>query len=528
MYSLFYSASLWVTLFFSGVFAGAGGELVLQTLEKAADVRSYEQVSVTTFEVSYSGADEDGSIRRMKNVIEAFEYTVHTVFDGSLKDGRYDMRKDITVSMDPIQFRGDIWMSVDAGGNNFDYDITVKIPALIRAFLPDDFAKDYMHINYAELLTLAEDSHEFYYAMNLMQLFGSYHMQGYLFEMTAPMNLPRHLADNITLRITEAQDGMVLAVSMSDAQLKGFVMAILNELHTNTDAVDALTDMLAMLGQDDMTDVREDIMEWAGEVIPELAEFFANNAILSGRGYTYEATLNQDGHVVSETIVIGISLGGDMLFPFAYGYYDDDYPYDDFEDMDAPVVEFTMTVTNEYTNINGEVEINIPARNADNSFNLADVIRKNMEEQQEAQKFRFPFGWYSHEKLAELDEEPVDFSLTGTYRGAGIDTEISLIRYNFSYYMPVRQAMELFGGELLWDDEQRVAVWTFNSRDIALFSDKDEHLSLYEKYLDAGYWLEPGVVVNDRMFISVSNVQSFTRADFGFDNELGVLLVRDR
>jgi len=562
MYSLFYNASLMLTLLFSSVFAGSGGDLMLQMLEKAMDVQSYEQTSYISFELEYSGGDEvfQDSMRRAKDLVEALEYTIHTVLDSDLEEGKYSMYTEALISLDPIQIKGSMWMDIDAASDASNFDIAVKIPSMVKAFLPEEYAKDYLHIEADGLLKLAkeEDEHSLLRMMNFLNFFNTHSMRQKFLEMTEPMNLAQHLSDNISLSVAEAEDGKAhLTLKMTDAQFKNFVLALLNELDTNEEAIDALLDILfATFGANDnaflleaKNEFKQDILDWLDEFVPEIEEYFAENAFLSRKGFVYEAVLNQDGYVESETTVIGMSFGNDMINPFSSRrYYFDN---EDVKETDA-AVDFTMIFKTEYENINGEVEVNFPELNNGNSFNIADAIRKSIEDRREASKYYFPYGWYQYDKLMELEDEPVSFPLKGTARGETVDTEISIMYSDYDYYMPLSQIAGIFGGEVSWDAEAKVAVWSINGRKLAIIADMfdyyaylyyeeldeeeldeeelDEeagHLGPLEKYFDSDYHILNGEIVNNRMFIRVIDVERNTNVDFGFDDEKGIVLVRD-
>ena len=139
-----------------------------------------------------------------------------------------------------------------------------------------------------------------------------------------------------------------------------------------------------------------------------------------------------------------------------------------------------------------------------------------------------------------------------------MNTEIALIKHNYSFYMPLSQAAKIFGGELSWDAETKVAVWSVNGRNIAIFAGDnipdafyyyydyyyyndmygympeflddefldDELFKPYSKYFGSDYSITYGVIINDSVFIDLDRVEYYTKVDFGFDDKTGEVLVR--
>lgn len=496
------------------------------SLEKLSDAKYYEQAGHVSFEMSYYGGDEyfRDNMQKAKYAFDALKFDTTAIYDGSAKAGKAKTYMNAEAALDPVKVSGELWMDMDL--ENGKLGAIVKIPAMFKAFLPPEYMKDYLYLDYTQYYELLREGMG---APSISSFTGlvSLDLQNRQRNLIEVLMKSKSLSGNYV--VSSKTDGGLekLTFKMTDAQLKSFVIAFLKEIKENGELLGKLAEMteynIALMGAAgysgaDEFDAKKTILESVDEILPEAEAFFANNTILGSKGLTSEMTLDKNGYVSNEEFVVNfrINTGGSQIMPFYY------------MDTDSGTVDFTMTVTTEYTNVNGTGRVELPRLTPANSVNIVNAEKERMTREGEERKWYFPLMVYYSDALDELNETPVDFPLTGTYNGNAVDSSVSVMRAGYgSLYMPLRQAAEVFGGEIEWNEEQRAALWTNNGNVLVVFADGVmEYESFYDIYgEDAGY-ITGGVIKDGVTFIPFNEMEYQMDIDFGFDTETNTILVR--
>ena len=553
IHSLFYEAALVIAVLFLGATTDISGELLPQNLGQISNAISYEQTTQISFELEYFGGDEffQDEMRPLSILANATTFTLHTAYNYNAANNLHNLHVRGIMDMDPLQLYGELWLAVDESGEYPNIEMLVRIPAMFRAFLPVEYSKDYLFVEFDRLIELAEEQGNFidiYEALNLANFFNSPHTQQNLIDIAMRINLPEHLINNVSLQVTEASGGVTqLEISISDQQLKNLILALLKELRANEEAQSAVADLIYVIANRSawwyvsIDEIREELEEALSYyVLPYVEAHFAEYALLNDRGFTYLARFTPEGYLIHNTAVIGFYLHSN---PFSWRF-SPPYP--------PELISLTITISSDYRNINRPVSAAFPHFNQNNSANLVDNLRKSIEARRVADMFRFPWSRWMYDELMEVGEEPVIFPLTGTVNSEEINTSMALIFYDNpwqgwgsgDFHMSLLQVSEIFGGDLKWEgaDGHYIGTWLVNDMEIpiigvpsdldadleeiltALIDDEDDR-AIARLNLAAGMfdWV---VVIDHEPFMLVRSIQDILNVDFGFNNETGSLLVR--
>ena len=495
---------------------------LLSAVQKLATAKSYAQNSKVSFAVDFSCNDEytGRSIQQMASFVQSMAYNTSVRYNGDRPNGQFKAAVSSDVSLDPITVSSDMWMDLDMNSENPKYQIVVRVPELFKAFLPEAYCKDYLNIDYIAYMDwLAEEMG----AESTFDVAQYAAMEENLAKLFALVCQNEKLSSNLVL-MSNTTDGLTkLTLKVSDAQLKTLVLTIAEELKTNDELLSQVTTCAApfasSLGMTDQPALKKMLLDGINEALPVVKEYFAANKILGSNGLRYEVLLNADGYIVDETLVIN---GYVDKAPLAQMMYTDDENFEGY-------VDFTVTMKNEYTGINEEVALDYPVLTAANSIDLVETMKAEAIVSAEASKYSyFPITWHysflENEALNAVDYDVyVDFPLKGTFNGKPVNTTIQITDYkDFCYYMPLRQAAQIFGGTIDWDADLLAATWTVDGETVGILTPISNTPPADWPVDDELY----GHIHNGTTYINMSNIEYFLGVDFGYDVETDTILLR--
>ena len=507
---------------------------LLSAMKRLSTAKSYAQNSHVSFSMNFACNDEitKANLQRYQHLFQSMTYDTRVKYNGDAENGQFKAFMEADFSMDPITVSSDIWFDFDVSGEDTKYQIVVRVPELFKVFLPDAYCKDYLNIDYMEYIKWigAESG-----AVASVDITQSGAMQENFLDLLQLMRQCDTQNSNFVLMSTTSDGLTKLSLKLTDAQLKSFIIAVAEGLTTNSELLDqfmvCFMPIAAAMGAPietmDQATMKQMLVDGITSALPGIKAYFATHKILGSNGLRYEVVLNADDYIVDETLSVNVYIDETLLSAMMYT------SKDDFEGH----IDFTVTMKNEYTNINEEVALGYPVLTAANSVDLVKTMKAQAIVDAENARFSyFPYTWYySYIKGTALYdmgyENYMDFPLKGTFAGNPVDTTIQIVNYEdeLCYYMPLRQAAQIFGGTVAWDGELGLATWTVDGETMfVLTSASDELLDEDDNgVFDWGEdWIEFGYIHNGTTYLDMENAGWFVDAEFGFDVDTNTILLR--
>ena len=501
--------------------------------------KSFESEYRVSFELDYSGGDGyfEMSMLSAKCILDNLELYFSTKHSGDGTGDKYIASVYMEGYVDPVRINAETWLDIDA--DKPKYHVITKIPALVKAFLPDEYKKDYLSVDYIEFLNEAAES------MGINA--------GALLSAGNAVNIHKFEEKlGVILSKSEILSGLVkasvlgsdsLMFTVTDRQAKDIIISFFEAAKTDKEMRETLVDIFrlsAIFGGGSTYygyyyyEIEELVDELLDEEIEEIKEYFEHNRLLGDKGISYEVKFDHNGCITDETFVIDIDISNSSYMPYPYGYgrsYSSGLP-----EISA---NLTITVNGRTSKIGQGVEIDFPELTEANSVDLTEAIKKQAEEQKERQKYYFPHSYYSYVSLQLIDEWPAEFRLTGSFEGSSIDETIMIMKHGYSFYMPLRQAAEIFGGEVRWHEEEGTADWVVDGMILIVMQNAyanywdthnyDHDSDNYERFKAANIvpWPADGYLHDGAMYIDMSEIEYFLGIDFGFDTDTDTIIFKE-
>jgi len=499
---------------------------LISSIEKMANVKSYEAKSHVSFEMDFSGGDEyfQDSMYRFKQLIDNLEFNIQQKYEGDVTKNQIKAFMNMETVIEDFKFGADMWIDLDLQSDNPKYELIFKIPAIAKPFLPDEYNKDYLYIDY---FALAGET----FGPDYVKSFSSSFDYNQAFDLLGILDQMEGLSTDFVKASTTDDGSTKLTLTMTDAQLKSLILAVLEESKTNDLLLEYLTGIYnssisasnpyAVAGSITVDGMRELFTLFLDDTLPLIEKYFAAAPILGEQGLVYEVVLDKNGYTVKETATVDMRIDVGVIEYLFSGYY-----------TDSAIIECTVTAKNEYAKINEESSVSFPELTKENSIDLADSIKKQEEAMKEARKYYFPASYYYSEWLYLEGDKPVELPLAGTYNGGEVNTSMQILSPSDDFYyglhMPLEQAVEIFGGELTLDEEMNIVYWIVNDESMAILTgDQSDAEAFYASDLyESIYYLEYGYAWDGTTFIPISSVEWFLNVDFGYDVDTNSILLR--
>jgi len=503
---------------------------LLSAVRRLSAAKSYAQTSHISFSMDFASSDAatKETLQQLQSMFRGLAYNTRVKFAGDKANNRFKASVAADFLMDPITVSSDMWMDVDMSGGNSKYQIVVRVPEMFKLFLPEAYRKDYLTIDYTAYMELLAGEYSAVVSADMTQ-YGA--AEENLLKLLQLVRQSDKTNSNFVLMSTTANGMTKLTLKITDAQLKALILSVAEDIKTNSELQELLVDVAAAISlpmdEMDRVVIKKAIADGITDLIPAMKEYFAAHKLLGDNGLRYEVILNADDYIVDETLAINIHLDETMLADMYYVYADDFEGY----------VDFTVTVKNEYTNINEEIELNYPVLTDANSVDLVEAMKAQAEAERESNQYAyFPYPWYftyyGNTALKDLGcDNYVDLPLKGTFAGKPVNATIQIVYYEdeLCYFMPLRQAAQIFGGTVAWNSELGMATWTVNGETMYVITPvSDERLGEEDNgVFDWDFdWIEYGRIHNGTTYVDMENAGWFVDAEFGYEMDTDTILLR--
>lgn len=460
----------------------------MQAIEQAQNVRSYNAEVQLSFELEFSGGDDEfrENMRRVQLVVNDLTVDQNIRFGRDGSNMQWFMETAIT--LDPSVTFFDMWIQMCE--DTAAFQAVLRVPPMIQAVLPVEFIREYFVIDFNDLMDMD------------MDLMGEIPQ----FDMADAFEMLRFVQGTGTITSHEdARGRTVLTFSM-----------------TNEDFRELLASAFwgYLLGWGEMDDFAQEMI---AAMLLSLGEEFAGAQILGESGLTYAITLNSNGYVVNEELSAEINLG---------------WLFDGDSDGDASLfIRYQV----DYRNINSARPVAFPNLHSGNSMSLTEVIyqaeQRRIEQERQWQMFRFLNNPSEFTPYMDLDDAPATFPFSGTIGGREIETEIQIMYVNGRFAAPVSQIAEIFGDTFEYHDTIPAVTWTTPENMwgeyvvVVIFPLDYYDIDAFE--LDEIFYVSPatwdligGYLHDGTMFVPLVDIQWMIGVDFGFDIDTGTVVAR--
>ena len=368
---------LTVLLALALVFTGCtNGELKLyNAFLKSQDIRTMESEVELAFNLEGEGLSEENEImlKEMSSLLNGYKITMDQKMIQNEDKTIAKSQIDSVIDMGGIKADLSIWMDVDASKDVPEMKYVMKMPQMVMTMLGEEFvAKEYIAYDYNEIMEASgmdiDNAGLMEWSKEMQPL-----ITNLLKEHVKNFNSDVKMIESKGQKVIDKEVFEIYELKLKDEAFKKLIRNSGNEFMENEDMKKFMTEYMEIVfkmvesqNKENSEAMKKEIEEMKKELdkeIPNMKENFNKFmdkfdeiAILGEEGITMEYAINKEGYIVSEKGSIQLMLDLELL------------------DMEG-IIKLRIDSNSRNFNINGDVKIEMPELNKENTLKLGDILK---------------------------------------------------------------------------------------------------------------------------------------------------------
>ena len=358
------------------VFTGCtNGELKLyNAFLKSQEIESMESESELTFKLEGENLPEEMEVmlKEVSDVLNGLKINLNEKMVQNEDKTAAKVQIDTGIDMGGIKTDLSIWMDANITEENPEINYIIKMPQMIMAMLGEDMAgKEYIAYDYNDALETSgmdinyEELMEWSKEMEPM-------LTNFLKENVKNFESNVKMVESKGKRVVDQEVFDIYELRLKDESFKMLLRNFGNEFMENEDMNKFMVEYMEMVfslmesqNVENSEEMKKEIENIKGEINKELPNMKENFnefmnmldeiTILGEEGIVMEYAINKDGYIVGEKGSINLMLDLEVL------------------GLEG-VVKLTINSNSKNFNINGDVKIEMPELNKENTINLGDLM----------------------------------------------------------------------------------------------------------------------------------------------------------
>lgn len=398
-----------IAIMVMGLFAGCSTseQAVFGGVIKSFDILSYEDTTDMTVNVKVSGLPEEdmAAITPVIDIISGSKLTINQKVVANADKTDVKGQFNCLIDANGTTMNYDLWLKSGIENGKYSFNEIIKIPALMRAVLPDRYAgKEYLVMNSDYMEALGQ--------MNSAELMKSFaalqtEFKKSLVEFAKDYAFNKEVVKYIGQETVNGESVKVYEMTFNDQLFKEWIHYLVNSGIKNDAMISFLNSYLTIIEGfsvptaenkeviDEIKSLKDEIgtqmtEEQKTELIALVDKFFEDTKdipVIGDGGLIVDLKINQDGWIVASK--------GNLNIVIDCPKWNEKYSEDSSMET-LPVINLNIGFNENMTNINQDIKIEFPEVNYQNSVDIADLEKKAE-----------PIKVYLNEQRIYFDVDPI-------------------------------------------------------------------------------------------------------------------------
>lgn len=471
---------------------------------KVNEIKSMESTTDIAFNLEVEGLSEEDAIssKMVIDTINSAKIKVDTKLNANEDKTKSIAQVDISADVQATPISTTIWVDTDLSGDNPNVTEIIKIPAMVKGFLPEELqGKEYILYDFSKLVELDEEVKlDLAKSKDLIMKYQGKFIEAFdkfVKNYDSDTNVVKYVGN----KTVNGEKCKVYELKFDDASFKKFLQNTINAMLKDEGFTQLIKEYSMEIASSWglSTAVVNKELDGLFNEIPKLVKesdkifkAFKDVKIIGEDGLNVKYVVNAEGYIISKDADINLVFDINGI-----GNAINVYLGKEKEDLNTEVLKLNIKSSTDISKVNKEVKIEVPNLTKENSIDIVETMKEESQVHvTEMTEIETKAEEIKKDISVVLDESKIEF-----------DVKPQIV--NNTTLLPIKAICDALGAETKWDKVTRSVNIKKDDSEIVLKIDSDKATVNGEEVT-----LEtPAIIIDGRTMVPVR----FVAETFGYD-----------